>query len=118
MSIVRVLLLALATALCTTVVGWVSVPVIAALYALLRRDFGAPGEAALGALLAWGALLARVAMVPAFAVLLNRLGQILPVPGAITGLITLVFATVLAWAAARVVTAIVARERVVLAAAG
>ncbi|MEP6780243.1 MAG: hypothetical protein ABJC26_10160 [Gemmatimonadaceae bacterium] len=112
MSILRVLLMAVAFAACTYFFGWVSVPLIGAIYAIIRRDFGAPSEAALAALLGWGGLLARVAMVPAFSVLLDRLGKILPIPGAVTGLVTLVFAAALAWAGARVITMVVGRERV------
>ncbi len=111
MSIIRVLAVAVAIALGTYFVGWLSVPVIGALYALLRRDFSAPGETAIAALLGWGALLARIAVFPAFSVLLNRLGKILPVPGPVVGMITLLFAVGLAWAAARVVTMVVGRDR-------
>ncbi|MEP6766622.1 MAG: hypothetical protein ABJB66_20065 [Gemmatimonadaceae bacterium] len=114
MSIIRVLFVAIAIAACTYFFGWISVPVIGAAYAIVRRDFSAPSEAALAALLGWSALLARVAMVPAFSVLLNRLGKILPIPGSVAGLVTLVFAAALAWAAARVVTMVVGRERVVV----
>ena len=113
MSILRVLLLAFAFAVCTYFFGWISVPVIGAAYGAIRRDFDAPSEAALAALLGWGALLARVAMVPAFSVLLERLGKILRIPGSVTGLVTLVFAAALAWAAARVVTMVVGWERAV-----
>ena len=111
MSFIRVLVLGVAIAACTFFFGWLSLPVIGAVYALIRRDVSAPGEVALGALLGWGALFARVAIVPAFARLLAKLGGVFPVPGVVLAIISLVFAAVLAWSAARVVSALVARPR-------
>lgn len=109
MTFIRVIVLAIVFAVATYFVGWMCVPAIGGVYAIAVRKQSAPGEAALAALLGWGALLARVAMVPAFTTLLARLGGIFPIPGAGVLVLTLVFAMALAWSSARLVTAVVAR---------
>lgn len=106
MTFIRVLILAALLAVATSLFGWVTVPALAAVYSVLFRTRSAPGEAALAALIGWGALLARVSLVPAFTTLLARLGGIFPVPGvAVLGL-SLLFVVVLAWSAARVVVGV------------
>lgn len=110
MTFIRVVALSIAMAACTWFVGWYAVPVLAAIYALLLRKPYASGDASLAALLAWGALLARVAAAPPFPTLLDRLGGIFPIPGTAVVAVTLVFAVLLAWSAARVVSAVVVRE--------
>ena len=109
MSFIRVIVLAIVLAVATYFVGWMSVPAIAAAYAVAIRKSSAPGEAALAVLLGWGALLARIAMAPAFTTLLARLGGIFPLPGAGVLVLTLVFGMALAWSAARLVSAAVVR---------
>ena len=111
MTFLRVIILAIVFAVATFVAGWLSVPVLGALFALLVRKPSAPGEAALAALLGWGALLARAALVPAFTTLLARLGGIFPMPGAGVLILALVFAMALAWSSARLVTAVIIRAR-------
>ena len=104
-----ILLLCVAAAMMagTWFLGWFAVPVIAAVYALVRRDLRAPREAGVAALLAWLVLLARLKSQPSFSTLLGELGQIFPVPGAAVAAIALLLATVLAMTAARVVVGIV-----------
>ncbi len=109
MSFVRVILLAIVFAVATYFLGWVSVPAIAAVYAVAVRKSSAGGEAALAALLGWAALMAREAIVPAFTTLLARLGGIFPIPGAGVVILTLLFAMALAWSSARLVSAVVVR---------
>ena len=104
MTFLRVLALALIIGVCTALLGWWSVPVVCALYALIRRSAAAPGEAALGTLVAWVALLARVAVLPAFAPLLKALGGVFPVPGFVLAIVALAFAIGLAWSASRIIT--------------
>lgn len=107
MTFVRVVLLAALMAVATCFAGWITLPALAAVYAVLVRARSAPGEAALAALIGWGVLLARVSMVPAFTTLLSRLGGIFPIPGVAVALgVTLLFAVVLAWSAARVVVGV------------
>ena len=109
MPFLRVIVLAIVFAVATYVAGWLSIPVIGAVFAIVVRKPSAPGEAALAALLGWGALLARAALVPAFTTLLARLGGIFPIPGAGVLVLALVFAMALAWSSARLVTAVAAR---------
>lgn len=109
MIFLRVLALAVLMATCTMFFGWMTVPLLAAVFALALRRESAPGEAALAALLAWGALLARVAMVPAFSTMLPQVGQIFQVPGWAVAVLSILVAVLLAWSAARVVSAVVAR---------
>lgn len=109
MSFIRVIVLAIVFAVATYFLGWMCVPAIGAVYAVAIRKASASGEAGLAVLLGWGALLARVAMVPAFTTLLARLGGIFPVPGAGVVVVTLLFAMALAWSSARLVSAVVVR---------
>ena len=87
--------------------GWVTVPVLAALFALVRRDLRAPRDAGIAALHAWLFLLLRMTSQPSFNTLLNQLGQIFPVPGAAVAGLSLLLAVVLAASAARVMIGIV-----------
>lgn len=109
MIFLRVLVLAAAIALATMQFGWITVPVLGAIYAVLLRRVSAPGEAALAALLGWGALMARVATVPAFSTMLPQLGGIFGAPGAVVAIVSVLFAVGLAWSAAKVVSAVAAR---------
>jgi hypothetical protein len=108
-SLIKVLVLSVVMAAGTWLVGWSAVPGLAAVYALVMRSKSAPSEATIAALLAWGALLARVAVRPAFTALLDRLTVLFKMPGTIVVLLTIGFAAALAWSAARVVSAIVVR---------
>ena len=109
MIFIRVIILAIVLAVATYLVGWICVPIVGAVYAIAIHKSSAPGEAALAALLAWGALLVRVAVVPAFTTLLERLGGIFPLPGVGVAVLALVFAMALAWSSARLVSAVVVR---------
>ena len=107
MRYIRLLGVAAAMMAGTWFLGWFAVPLIAALYALVRRDLRAPREAGIGALLAWVVLLIRLKSQPSFNTLLGELGQIFPVPGAAVAALALLLAVVLAMTAARVVVGIV-----------
>ena len=91
----------------TWFVGWMAVPVIAAVYALARRDMRAPREAGVAALMAWLVLLIRLKMQPSFTTLLAELGQIFPIPGFAVAGLALLLAIVLAMTAARLTIGIV-----------
>src|SRR5262245_15937887 len=102
-----VLVCALSMLAGTWFVGWMAVPALAAVYALVRRDARAPREAGLAALLSWLLLLVRLKMQPAFTTLLAELGQIFPVPGVAVAGLALLLAVVLAMTAARFVIGVV-----------
>ncbi len=62
MPLLRLLIVAVAVALGTTVFGWWTVPVIAVVYGVVARNTTAPGwTAAAGAALAWGGYLSVLA---------------------------------------------------------
>jgi hypothetical protein len=103
----RTVLVAVVIAACTWLGEWWCVPLVGALYVLIRRSSAAPIEVGLGAMLAWGALFLLNAGTPAFSVLLTRLGGVFPMPGAIVLVIAVLFAGLLAWSAARMVLGVV-----------
>ena len=103
MIALRTLGIAVVIAACTWFGEWWCVPLVGAAYALFRRSSAAPIEAGLGAMLAWAVLFLLNAGQPAFPVLLTRLGGVFPMPGAIVLVIAVLFASLLAWSAARLV---------------
>jgi hypothetical protein len=95
--VARVVIVALACVVSTSWFGWMSLPVVGFVYALLDRRADARGSiAALGAVLAWLAILggeaARGANVRLVA---SDMGKVLHVPSAMFLLLTLLFAAVL-----------------------
>jgi hypothetical protein len=106
-------MLAAACAIATVVLGWWSVPVVAVAWALVRR--GAPSTsslAAVAAALAWGALLASVAARGPFGTLATQLAGVMALPTVVLPLVTLIFPALLAWSAAQLTSALVARRSV------
>jgi hypothetical protein len=96
-------MLALAVAVATWVAGWWAVPVCGAAYGMLRRSAGRGGvarEAAIGAMLAWAALLAYQVSHPAFGPLAAAIGGAIPAPTWVLLSFTVLFAGALAGSAA------------------
>ncbi len=85
----------------TFLLDWSIVPVIASVYALVRRDRSVTKEVAAAASLAWLLLIWRQMPNPAFTKLLSTLGDIFPVQGIVLIGITLALASILAVSAAR-----------------
>ena len=102
-SLARVLLLGAAIAVATYVLGWWSVPVLAATWGLVSwRMPNAAGTAALAACVAWGALLGLTSLTAPAGALAHRLGGVMGVPAIALIAVTLLFPTLLAWSAAAV----------------
>lgn len=102
MPVLRTLLVALVIAASTWFLGWWSVPLIGVVYALLRGgEEHIVKEAAIGAMLGWAALLGWQATNPAFGRLSQAISGVFPVPAPVLMLVSIVFAGVLAGAAAR-----------------
>ncbi len=102
MLILRALLVGVVVALATWFLGWWSVPLTGAVYAMLRRgQDSAVLEAALGAMLAWGALLAWQTTHPAYGRLRDAISGVFPVPAFVLMIVAVLFAGLLAGAAAR-----------------
>jgi hypothetical protein len=96
LSIVAVVIAAL-----TWIVGWWAVPVVAAVAGVvLWQRRGSAWLIALGAVLAWSALILVDAVSPRFTVLSGRVGAILRLPAGALLTVTLLFAALLAWSAA------------------
>lgn len=91
----------------TVFVDWAIVPVIASVFALLKRDRGVTKEVGAAASLAWLLLIWRQMPHPAFSKLLATLGDIFPVPGIALIAISLILAAILATSAARLSLGIV-----------
>jgi uncharacterized membrane protein len=100
-ALLRIAALTLVVAAGTLFLNWAAVPIIAAVYALLRRAPRATGEAAVSAALAWLLLIGRQATMPAFGKLLSTLGGIFPAPGIVLIGVSLLLAAILAACAAR-----------------
>jgi hypothetical protein len=97
-ALVRVALLAAAFFIATRVLGWWGVPLAAGLWGIVSGGDGLP--AAVGAALAWAALLARDAAFGPFGDLASTLGALFHAPPIVLIVLTLVFPMVLAWSAA------------------
>ena len=98
--LIKAVLLAEAFAVATFGLGWWTVPLIAAVYALISRNPQRARTAALCALAGWATLLALDAAkgpVPAMA---SRLGGVMGVPPIVLLILTLIFPAALAWSAA------------------
>lgn len=86
----------------TWLVGWWSVPLVAAAWQLWRRDTR-PWLAGVAGFLAWAALLGWLAPAGPERELAHRLAAMLGTPGFVPGLATPLFAGLLAWSAAGLV---------------
>lgn len=97
-------LLSLAFAGATWVGGWWTVPLVAAVWALLRQ--GVPWRAGVAAAVAWGGLLGLTIPWPALLRLAQGLGGIIVLPAWAALFLPPLFALLLAWSAARVASAL------------
>lgn len=111
-DILRITLLAAAFALGTWIIGWWAVPVLAAVWGVLARNDMLPGvAAAIAAALGWAVLLLTDALVGNLGMLLSRLGPLFKVPGILLPLIAMLFAALLAWAAAATTASVLGDKR-------
>ena len=97
---VKVVLLAEAFAVATFGLGWWTVPIIAALYALASTNPGRARTAGLCALGGWATLLLLDAAKGPVGAMATRLGGVMGLPGVVLLLLTLIFPALLAWSAA------------------
>lgn len=98
----RIVLLATAFALGTWILGWWAVPLLGAVWGLMRRGMPRFASAFIAAALAWSALLAFHATGGSMGRLTIVMGGIFSVPGAAMLVITVLFAALLAGCAAQV----------------
>ena len=98
----RVALFAIVCAVGTMWLGWLSVPCVGFVYGALDRRATARGSiAAIGAVLAWAALLgAELARGADIRLVAAQIGALMHVPGIVLAVVTLAFGAVLAGSAA------------------
>lgn len=105
-----VLVVALAMAALTWLIGWWGVLLAALIVGyVFRREGGGGWRIALAAAVAWGALLLGDAAAGPLDRVVQTLGAVLRVPGVIVVLLTLAFPALLAWSAATLVAAVAVR---------
>ncbi len=109
MRALRIVVLAVCFVAGLWFVAWWTIPLIAALYALVTRHRAAALEAMAAALIASLLLLARQLMGPAAGPLLSTLGQVFPIPGLAVAGVTLLLAMILAYTSARVMLGVAGR---------
>jgi hypothetical protein len=99
--IVKAILLAEAFAVATYGLGWWTVPVIAAIYALASSNPNRARTAALCALGGWGTLLLLDAVKGPVGAMAARLGGVMSIPAPGLLILTLIFPALLAYCAAK-----------------
>jgi hypothetical protein len=103
-NLVKVVLLAELFAVATYALGWWTVPVVAAVYAIMSRDSNRARVAALCAGAGWATLLLLDSLRGPVGNMAVRLGGIMGLPGYVLLILTLVFPALLAWCAAALVS--------------
>jgi hypothetical protein len=100
-GVVKGVLLAEAFAVATFGLGWWTVPLIAAAYALASTNPNRARIAGLCALGGWATLLLLDAAKGPVGAMATRLGGVMSLPPAVLWILTLVFPALLAWSAAK-----------------
>ena len=101
--LLRLVVLSVAFAVGTALLGWWTVPLLAAIWGVIAHRVPRTGVlAGIAAALAWGALLLKAAGAPSFAALIDAIAGVMQSPPASLIAVTLVFPALLAWSAARV----------------
>lgn len=106
-NLVRFVLLAELFAVATYALGWWTVPVIAALWAVVSRDSNRAIIAGLCAAGGWASLLLLDAAKGPVGTMASALGGVMGVPAVALLILTLVFPALVAWCAASVVSGLI-----------
>lgn len=100
-GLLRLLLLSLAFALATAALGWLTVPVLGALWGFISRDEELPARlAGWAAALGWAFLLGLSAVSGGIFELERKLSQLMDIPTGVIFLVFLIFPALLAGSAA------------------
>ena len=111
-AMIRVILLAAAFALATRALGWWVVPIVGAAWTLIMRgSLRAPWQAALAAILGWGAIFLFTALTAPLGELARRVAGILGQPPAVLYAVTLLYGALLAWSGAGLALVVPAKTR-------
>ena len=109
---IRIVLLAAAFALATRALGWWAVPIVGVAWTLLMRgSLRAPWQAALAAILGWGAIFVFAALTTPLGELARRVAGILGQPPAVLYAVTLLYGALLAWSGAGLALVVPVRPR-------
>lgn len=109
--LLRIVLLAAVFAVATYAFSWWTVPILAAIWAVIARETPAAArDAAVGAMVGWAALLAWAALTGPAWMLADQVGGVMKTPRVLLFAITLSFPALLAWAATAAVAAITLRR--------
>lgn len=100
-NVVKAVLLAELFAVATYALGWWTVPLIAALWALMSHDENVARYTALCAVAGWTTLLLLDAAKGPVANMAARLGGVMGIPSVLLYVLTLLFPALLAWSAAK-----------------
>jgi hypothetical protein len=112
LTLIRVGTFAVALAAATWFGGWWTVPLMGSVHAFTARGATRPGlEAAIGAMLAWGALMVWQLSHPAFPRLQEALQGVFPLPPLALAGITVLLGGALAGASARLVSGLLQAPR-------
>jgi hypothetical protein len=103
-NLIRFVLLAELFAVATYAFGWWTVPLIAALWAIVSRDSNRALAAGLCAAGGWASLLLLDAAKGPVGAMASRLGGVMGVPAFALLIVTLIFPALLAWCAAALVS--------------
>ena len=109
-DVLRIALLAVAFAIGTWVLGWWAVPLLGAVWGVLRRGMSRFGSAFAAAAIAWAVLLAMNAHGGALDRLTTVMGGIFSMPGSLMLAVTVLYAAILAGCAAQVAGITAARR--------
>jgi hypothetical protein len=110
-DVLRIMLLAAAFAIGTWIAGWWAVPLLGAIWGVLRRGMPRFGSAFAAAAIAWALLLAYDGVRGPMDRLSTVMGGLFSMPGAVVLLVTVVFAALLAGCAAQLTGFVPARQQ-------
>jgi hypothetical protein len=110
--LVNILLVAILVGLVGQYLGWIAVPVVAAIVSIGSRELNLkPWHAGAGAALAWGVMLIPTVLNSSFNALLASLGRIFQLPGPALVCVTLLLPFLLAWSSSTIASDVLARRR-------
>jgi hypothetical protein len=106
-NLVKFVLLAELFAVTTYALGWWTVPLVAALWAIVSRESNRALVASLCAAGGWASLLLLDVVKGPVGAMAEKLGGVMGVPGFVLLILTLVFPALLAWCSASLVAGVV-----------
>lgn len=110
-NFINVALVAVLTGFVAQYLGWVAVPVVAAITSVGSRELHLrPWQVGAGAALAWGIMLAASARNPAFSSLLTSMASVFRLPGVALICVALLLPFALGWSTSTVTSGVLGRN--------